>query len=84
MMADTDAVIGQCPTPNHREEFCFAGGKPAAQLYNGIRPLGWSDHNNTPEDWVEWFDTLEEAEKAFEEAKEALFPPEEPQWGRVV
>ncbi len=59
------------PTPNGKEMFCVAWGQPAEDLYNGVRPLGWTDDMNTCDDGCEWYDTLEEAEAAIAAVDEA-------------
>lgn len=67
------AALAECPNPygTDRQRWCVAWGKCYAQLTSGIRPLGWSEENNTDEDGCEWFDSLEEAESYLAEIESA-------------
>lgn len=63
MPVDCWAVVAHCPLfPADRPgQYAVAWGRPADQLYSGIRPLGWSEDDDVCEHGIEWFDTELEA-----------------------
>lgn len=64
--------IAHCPTIGGGEDYCVAWGSCYASLSSGVRPHGWLPSENTDENGVMWFATLEAAESHLATVEESL------------